>query len=183
MHFIIRMENDTDVRSIHEVVRRAFWRDDKPDDFNEWKLIEDVRKSGDFIRELSLVAEVDGEVVGHILFTPMTIIDDDEKYGSLALAPVSVLPELQNNGIGTRLIEVGIEKAKEQGFASIIVMGHPKYYPKFGFELASKWSIGVEDDFESKYLFVLELKDGELDRIKGNVVYCDVFYNSNGELI
>lgn len=62
-------------------------------------------------------------------------------------------------------------------------MGNPKYYAKFGFELASKWSIGIDGNFESKYLFALELIDGELNRIKGNVVYCDAFYDNDGELI
>ena len=164
-------------------MKSAFLREDKPDNFNEWKLIEDVRKSKEFQRELSLVAELNNEIVGHILFTHLDIIGEGNTYKSIALAPIAVKPEYQNKGIGHQLMEEGIKRVKELGFSSIIVMGHPSYYTKFGFELSSKWHIGLDDDFESDYIFGLELIEGALTHVNGNIKYIDAFYSDDGELI
>lgn len=183
MDCIVRVERKADYEDISEVVKSAFYREDKDIDFNEWKLVENIRDSEYFIEELSLVAIFNDKVVGHILFTPMEIINEQEKYKSLALAPIAVKPQFQNKGIGHQLINEGIKKAKELGYGSIIVMGHPTFYTKFGFELASKWHIGIDDNFDSKYLFALELRRGELSKIKGIIKYCKPFYNKKGELI
>lgn len=183
MDYIIRPEKKEDYKGIHEVVKSAFYRENKPYSFNEWKLIDDVRNSKDFIEELSLVATYQDKVVGHILFTPINIISDSNIYESLALAPIAVAPQYQNKGIGHELIYKGIKKVKELGYGSIFVLGHPSFYTKFGFKLASKWKIGIDDNFESEYLFGLELIEGELSKVKGNIRYCDSFYNDKGELI
>lgn len=183
MKCIIRTEREEDYKSIYKVVKTAFYREDKPEDFNEWKLIDDVRKSKDFIKELSLVATYNNDVVGHILFTPLEIISGLDIYHSIALAPIAVMPQYQNKGIGYQLIKEGIDKARKLGYGSIFVLGHPSFYKKFGFELASKWHIGIDDNFESEYLFGLEIISGELSKINGNIRYCDVFYNEKGELI
>lgn len=183
MKVVIRTEEIKDYKSTYQVVKSAFFREDKPDNFNEWKLIEDVRKSKEFQRELSLVAVFKNEVVGHILFTHLDIIGESDTYKSIVLAPIAVKPEYQNKGIGHQLMEEGIKKVKKLGFGSIIVMGHPSYYTKFGFELSSKWHIGLDDDFESKYLFGLELIEGALTNVNGNIKYIDAFYSEDGELI
>jgi len=134
MKITIREEKEDDYKNVYNVNRMAFQQED------EGKLIERIRKSKNFIPGLSLVALVDGDIVGHILFSKIKIIGNSV-FETLALAPMAVIPELQKQGVGERLIHRGIEKAKEMGFDSIIVLGHADYYPKFGFRRASTWSI------------------------------------------
>jgi predicted N-acetyltransferase YhbS len=104
-------------------------------------------------------------------------------YESLALGPVSVHKNFQNQGIGKQLINTGINIAKELGYQSIIVLGNYNYYSKFGFEKASKWHIGLDGDFNRNDLFAMELVDSDLNDINGNVEYCPEFYSAEGELI
>jgi putative acetyltransferase len=180
----IRKENREDYDQIKDVIKAAFKSIvERDNEFNEWTLTEKIRESKYYINDLSLVAEVDGNIVGHIMFTPMKIKGITECHESLDLAPVSVYPDFQGKGIGKLLVRSGIEKAKELGYKSLIVMGDPRYYQSFGFRLASDWKIGLDNNFDSKYLFALELVDGGLDGVSGVVEYCPPFYNENGELI
>jgi predicted N-acetyltransferase YhbS len=181
---LIRKETKEDYDQIREVIKSAFKAiEENDDEFNEWTLAERIRNSEYYINDLSLVAVVDGNVVGHIMFTPLKIKGSTECHESLDLAPVSVRADYQNQGIGKLLVRSGIEKAKELGYKSLVVMGNPKYYQSFGFELASDWKIGLDAEYNSKYLFALELVDGGLDGVSGIVEYCPPFYNEKGELI
>jgi len=137
---------------------------------NESKLIEKIRKGENFVPELSLVAEIDDEIVGHILFSKINIIGD-AIFESLALAPMAVIPEFQKQGIGGKLIKKGIEKAKELGFDSIIVLGHKEYYPKFGFQKASKWGIKCPFDVPDEVFMAIELANKALENKAGTVKY------------
>ena len=92
------------------------------------------------------------------------------------MAPVSVLPEYQNKGIGSKLILQGLKISKEMGFESIIVLGHDKYYPRFGFSPASKWGIKAPFDVPNESFMALELEDGILERVTGTVVYSKDFF-------
>jgi len=100
---------------------------------------------------LSFVAEDEGRVVGHILFTPAVIKSSKKLVQGMALAPMAVLPERQREGIGTKLVEHGLKVLQERSCPFVIVLGHPDYYPRFGFDLASRYSItcqweGVPDE-------------------------------------
>lgn len=184
MELLIRKETEEDYEQIRDVIKSAFKAIEENDnEFNEWTLAERIRKSKYYINDLSLVAVVDGAVVGHIMFTPLKIKGDIEYYESLDLAPVSVHIDFQNQGIGKSLVRAGIDKAKVLGYKSLIVMGHPKYYQSFGFKLASNWKIGLDSDYNSKYLFALELASDGLNGVNGIVEYCPPFYNEKGELI
>lgn len=99
---------------------------------------------------LSLVAIQDNQIVGHIAFSPVRI-EDDKTVDGMGLGPMAVLPEFQHQGIGSRMVQAGIEILKNQGSPFIIVLGHPEYYPRFGFEQASHSDIhsqweGVPDE-------------------------------------
>ena len=107
----------------------------------EGLLVEKLRMNPDFLPGLSIVAELDDQIVGHILFFPIKIKDAGKIHTSLALAPMSVLPEYQGQGIGAQMITAGLQEARQLGFRSVIVLGHPGYYPRFGFAPASKWDI------------------------------------------
>jgi putative acetyltransferase len=121
----IRPESAPDIPAIREVVRAAFPQD------AEMRLVDRLRASGDIAN--SLVCEADGFIVGHALLSRMNARADGRPVAAAALAPVSVLPECQREGIGTRLIERIIEDARASGFAMLFVVGDPDYYSRFGF--------------------------------------------------
>lgn len=126
---ILRPETPSDRASIAAVVEQAFG---KP---NEARLVEQIRESDNFIPELSLVAEEDGEVVGHALFSHVGIEGPDGGR-ALALAPVAVRPDRQRRGVGIALIEEGLRIADARGETLVVVLGHASYYPRFGFTSA-----------------------------------------------
>jgi len=141
-------------------------------DHNEGKLVDKLRKAPTFVEELSLVAELNGAVVGHILFTPIIIDNGEQQFQSLVLAPVSVLPEFQKLGIGGQLIRAGHQKAKELGFQSVILIGHSEYYPRFGYKPASAWGIKTHYELPSDDVFMaVELTEDSLSKVSGMVVF------------
>lgn len=168
MDIKIRKEEEKDYKKVYEVHRLAFQRE------NESKLIEKIRKGENFVPELSLVAEIGNEIVGHILFSKIKIIGNSV-FESLALAPMAVIPKFQKQGIGGKLIKKGFEKAKRLGFDSIIVLGHKEYYPKFGFQRASKWSIKCPFEVPDEVFMAIELTKKALERKAGTVKYPEEF--------
>ena len=129
----IREENSNDYDAIRYVNYQAF---NQP---MEGNIVDKIRNLG--YKFLSLVAEVNNKIVGHIFFSPMEIEGCTEVKGGMGLAPLSVLPEYQNQGIGGMLINEGIDMLKKKDVPYIIVVGHERYYPKFGFEKASKYGL------------------------------------------
>ena len=167
----IRKEIPDDYAGVINLTEKAF-ETLEISDHNEGKLVEKLRKSPNFIDKLSLVAELNGQVIGHILFTPIRIENGQEKFESLILAPVSVLPEFQKIGIGSQLIRTGHQKAFELGFHSVILIGHPEYYPRFGYKPASKWGIKSPIPLPSDDVFMaIELNNGALTNVSGTVVF------------
>jgi len=126
-----------------------------------------LRESDDFIYELSLVAVKEGRVVGHILFSPIAIETEIGLVRVLSLAPMAVLPEFQRQGIGSELVRYGLKECERFGHEVVVVIGHPEYYPRFGFSPAR--AKGLEAPFEvpDAAFMVLELKEGALEGIKG----------------
>ena len=114
-------------------------------------------------------------MIGHILLTKIVIVNDEKNTESLALAPVSVLPDYQNKGVGRSLIQKSLEIAKKLNFGSVIVMGHAEYYPKFGFKQASNWGIQAPFDVPDKLLMAIELKKNALDEASGVIQYSSAF--------
>ena len=142
----IRKETPSDLSAIRHVHTSAF------PTAEESLLVDRLRSHAKNI--ISLVAEVDGAVVGHILFSPVKIETHAASIGGLGLAPVAVLPEFQHRGIGKSLIEAGLIACQKAGFAYVVVLGSPGYYKHFGFEKASKFQLrnvyGVDDEFMVK---------------------------------
>ena len=129
LKFVIRNETDADVSAITEVTVAAFNTLDISDHTEQF-IIEALRAAGALT--LSLVAELDGRVIGHIAFSPLTISDGTQNW--YGLGPVSVLPEYQRQGIGKALIEEGLLRLREMGAQGCCLVGHPDYYRKFGFK-------------------------------------------------
>jgi putative acetyltransferase len=162
----IRMENEFDYPGIREVNLSAFPGND------EALLVEKLRKSAEI---LSLVAIKGNKIVGHVLLSPATIENGDESFIVLVLAPVAVLPEFQNQGIGTKLIKCGLEEARKRGYSIVTVLGHPKYYPRFGFKPAKKYGIGSPFKVPEESFMVLELVPGTLNQVRGVIKYSEAF--------
>lgn len=166
MNLKIRQENKVDFTEIYEINTLAFKQE------NEAKLVNLLRESNAFITELSLVAAIDSRIVGHILFSRIIIIDNNQnEFESLALAPIAVRPDFQKNGIGSELIRVGLDKARELKFKSVIVLGHKHYYPKFGFLPTNKWDIKSPFDVPTEAFMGIELIEDGLKNVRGTVKY------------
>ncbi len=177
MNLKIRQEQIGDYDLTEIIVKNAFANEELSDK-KEHLLVSRIRKSKGFIPKLSLVAadEDDHKILGHILLSKIKIRkDDNESIESLALAPVSVLPEYQNKGIGGLLITKALKEAKELGYSSVIVLGHPEYYPKFGFKTASFWGIKAPFEVPDEVFMAIELKENALTNASGVVEYPSVF--------
>lgn len=166
MNLYLRSEQEGDAGAIYRINAEAFNRP------QEAILVGKLRESSSFIKELSVVALHDLQPVGHLLFTPIHIVDPGGvKYVSLALAPMAVLPAYQRQGIGSRLITFALEKARALGFGSVIVLGHKNFYTKFGFSPAYNWGIKAPFKVPADAFMAMELKEGGLSKISGTVEY------------
>lgn len=175
MEINIREELEKDYVVVERLTEEAF-KSAEHSDGTEHLLVGRLRKSDGFIKELSLVAEDNGEIIAHLMLTKARINGADKSVETLALAPVSVLPEYQGKGVGTNLINVALESARKLGYKSVIVLGHDKYYPKFGFVSASKHGIKAPFDVPDEAFMVKELNDGNLIGVSGTVEYAKEFF-------
>jgi putative acetyltransferase len=159
---IIRSETAADLEAIREVNRLAFGQ------HAEARLVDALRDGG--YARASLVAEANGQVVGHILFSDLAIITETGTVAALALAPMAVLPAFQKQGIGSALVRKGLEYCRNQGHAIVIVLGHANFYPRFGF--SAKLAEALSSPFGGgESWMALELAPGSLDGVAGQVQY------------
>lgn len=172
---IIRKEHHNDYPAVFKLIETAF-KNEPYTDHKEQFLVERLRNSVDFIPDLSLVAEIEGEIVGYILLTNIEIKDAKNTYSSLVLAPVAVLPAYQNKGIGAQLIKEAHNVAKTLGFQSIVLLGHENYYPRFGYQLAKNYGIELPFDVPDENCMVLELFPDALKNTSGIVQYPQEFF-------
>lgn len=178
MNYIIRQEQKKDYEETEQVIKAAFAHE-KQSDQDEHHLVSRIRKSEFFVPELSLIAVAKNteKILGHVLLSKILIDNPNNgKIESLALAPVSVLPADQNQGIGKAMIQKALKKATELGFYSVVVLGHPEYYPKFGFHQASLWQIKAPFDVPEEALMIKELKEGALNKVSGVIEYPSIFF-------
>jgi putative acetyltransferase len=161
----IRPENTEDYAAIREVTLLAFGQE------KEAQLVEDLRRLSDFIPELSLVAVQGEQVVGHILFSPMVIETEKGAVPALSLAPLSVRPECQNQGVGSQLVREGLKRCRSLGHEVVVVVGHPDYYPRFGFSSARAKRLEATFEVPDEAFLVLELAPGALAGIAGVIKY------------
>ncbi len=165
----LRKETEKDYPEIGRVNDLAFVRK------AEGRLINTLRNTENYIPELSIIAEYEGQIIGHILFYPVQIHNGDDRHPSLELAPMSVLPEFQKKSIGKLLVVYALQAAKDLGHKSVLVLGHPSYYPKFGFEAASKWNIKSPFPAPDEVFMAIELEPGSLDKVSGTVKFPEAF--------
>lgn len=161
MEIIFRQEDFKDWEAIRYVNQKAFGQE------NEARLV-DLLREENYVR-LSLVAEREGQVVGHILFSELPILTPEGKVLALALAPMAILPEFQNQGIGSALVRRGLEMCKEKGHKIVFVVGHPKYYPRFGF--SPSLAAQLQSPYAGEAFMALELAPGAMKGVSGKVKY------------
>lgn len=175
MKITIRQEEPRDYKDVFELIEKAF-RNQEFSDHKEHYLVERLRKSDAFIAELSLVAEIENTVVGHIILTRIKIKNELKVEDSLALAPVSVIRHFQGLGIGGELIKQAHHIAKLLGFKSVVLIGHENYYPRFGYLQADKFGIELPFEVPKENCMVIELVEKALYDVTGIVEYPKEFY-------
>ena len=160
----IRQERPEDIQIIRQLLKRAF--EEKYE--GEAELVDRLRGADKIT--FALVAESEGQVVGHVLYSPLILESAPEGFRGLGLAPLAVLPEYQSQGIGGQLLRESLQQCKEMGYDIVVLVGHPSYYPRFGFSKASEHGLqneyGVDDPF-----MVMELREGALAEVSGLVQF------------
>jgi putative acetyltransferase len=162
----IREEHPVDVERIRAVNLAAF------ETTTEADLVDALRQHAAPI--ISLVAEDDGNIVGHILFSPVILVGEPT-LALMGLAPMAVVPARQRQGIGSSLVVEGLDRCRRANAAGVFVLGHADYYPRFGFVPAGRLSLGCEYDVPENVFMVRELWDGALSGCSGTVRYHPVF--------
>lgn len=175
----IRTFRNGDLQNVKEVLKESFFVSGKDEVFNEWEFAERVLLDKGFREKLCLVAVVDEEVVGYCILTDARIEDEE----GLALGPVAVKEAYRGRGIGTKLIDTCLGRAREAGFPWVAVLGG-NFYHRFGFESAKTWGISLPKGQQgSEFLQILFFDAGSQGVAQGELFFCDSFYNKKGELL
>lgn len=162
----IRTEQPNDSAAVRQVNESAF------ETAAEADLVERLHEEAYPL--ISLVADVQDEIVGHIMFSPV-LLSGHPELKLMGLAPMAVLPALQNRGIGSALVQAGLEACEQLGVGAVVVLGHPDYYPRFGFVPGSHFGIDCEYDVPSDVFMVRELQTGYLRGLTGTIHYHAAF--------
>lgn len=161
--FLIRRETKEDYRQVEELTRKAFWNLYVPG-CTEHYIAHVIRDHADFIPELDLVAELDGRVIGNIMYTKASLTDEaGTKKPVLTFGPISVLPEYQRKGCGKALIEASFQKATALGYNVVVIFGNPGNYVGRGFKSCKKYNVCLENGIFPVAMLVKELTPDALD--------------------
>ena len=165
---LVRNEEEKDLVAVHAVNASVF------ESSAEANLVDALRKQAHPV--VSLVAEDSKAIVGHILFSPVSL-SGHPGLKIMGLAPMAVTLAHQNKGIGSALVRAGLERCKELGFGAIVVLGHPEYYPRFGFSPSARFGIGCEYEAPEEAFMVVELQPSYLRSKSGTIKYHAAFKN------
>lgn len=164
---IIRKEQQADQKAVWRINAEAF------ETQAEANLVDALRAAGDPL--ISLVAEEEGGIVGHIMFSRVTLSGCENSLDLMGLAPMAVVPERQNQGVGSALVEAGLAACRERGIEAVVVLGHPGFYPKFGFAPAVEFGVKSEYDVPDEVFMIIELEEDALKEKTGTIAYHAVF--------
>ncbi|MCL2003635.1 MAG: N-acetyltransferase [Oscillospiraceae bacterium] len=180
MNIHIRLETPADHYAVEALTREAFWAFWEKDRVicDEHLLVHRLRSCPSFVPELNTVAELDGRIIGHIIYSKSRIEEDcGQTYETLTFGPLSVLPELQKKGVGTALMRHTLAEAKRLGHRAVLIFGHPEYYPRIGFRRAAEFGITTADGKTFDAFMAYPLYDGALNGVRGRF-YLDPVYES-----
>lgn len=159
----IRNERESDYKNVEDITRKAFYNVYVPGCMEHY-LVHIMRGHEDFIPELDFVIEVDGQIVGNIMYTKAKLTDEaGAEKEIVTFGPVSILPKYQRKGYGKMLIEHSLKRAAELGYEAVVIMGSPANYVGSGFQCCRKYNICVEKEKYPAAMLVKELKPGALD--------------------
>ena len=162
----IRAEAKGDRPAVRAINVEAFERQAEAD------LVDALRDQAEPI--VSLIAEQEGKIVGHIMFSPVVLIGHPE-LEIMGLAPMAIAATHQRRGIGAALVRAGVEQCTALGFGAVVVLGHPTYYPRFGFVPTTRWNIRCEYEAPPEAFMAIELQAGYLDGQAGTIRYHPAF--------
>lgn len=166
MTLSLRPEEASDHRAVEVLTREAFWGTEGPG-CNEHLLVHRLREAPSFVPELAWVAEDDGVLLGHVVYSRAQVVGPDRAWDVLTFGPLSVLPERQASGVGSALVRHTLAEAARLGHRAVVVYGHPDYYPRFGFRRGADVGITAPGGATFDALMALALVDGGLDGVRG----------------
>jgi predicted N-acetyltransferase YhbS len=169
-NMLIRQEKKTEFPVIYDLVKVAF-QTAKVSNGDEQNFVDRLRASGNYISELALVAEDQGELIGHIMLTKTFVDTENGQYPVLLLGPVSVVLERRNQGVGTRLIEEVCRLARAKGHKAVILVGDPAYYHRFGFRSAVDFGITNTNEIPDENVMACEITPNALRNVKGTITF------------
>jgi putative acetyltransferase len=164
---IIQQESPKDLNNIYEINKLSFGEE------TEAKIVNALREADELV--LSLVAQIDNKTIGYIAFSEVKIVSENKTHKAIGLGPMAILPEYQRKGYGSKLIEEGLTILTERGYGIVVVLGHPNFYPKFGFIPSEKYGIRCEYECPPEAFMIKELKHNSLMGIGGIVHYSSMF--------
>lgn len=163
---LIRAETEADRLAVHALITSAF------ESSSEAQLVDALRRDARPV--VSLVAEDDSEIVGYIMFSPVALSGHSD-IKVMGLAPMAVTPERQRQGVGSALVRAGLERCRQLGCGAVVVLGHPEYYPRFGFRPSTRFAVGCEYDVPEEVFMAMELQPGYLRGVSGTIRYHAAF--------
>lgn len=172
----LRREEPADHRAVELLTREAFWGTEGPG-CNEHLLLHRLRNASAFVPELDWVAEADGVVVGHVVYSRARVVGPERTWDVLTFGPLSVLPEHQSTGVGSALMRHTLAEAARLGHRIVVVYGHPDYYPRFGFRRGADVGITAPGGATFDALMAIELVEGGLDGVRGEFHEDPVFHD------
>jgi len=179
MNITFRREKPADYYAVNEMTREAFWRfwEDDRKICDEHLLVHKLRNARAFVPELDYIAESDGQLIGHIIYSKSRIEDDDGQiYETLTFGPLTVAPKYQNKGVGMALMSYTFDEARRLGYRAVIIFGHPDYYPRIGFKRAAELGLTTTAGITFDAFMALPLYDGALDGIQHGKVHLAPVY-------
>lgn len=180
----ITLEKKEHYKEVENLTREAFWDVYKPG-CDEHLILHKLRDTKSFINELDYVVIEDNKIIANIIYTKMYNEKGEMLNDVIALGPISVHPEYQGKGIGKKLIEVSLERAKELGYKAVLITGNDKFYKPLGFEAAYKYGItlpGMSIEDKAEFFMAMELEEGYLANHSGVYDFDKTFNVSDEEL-
>jgi putative acetyltransferase len=165
---MLRLELPEDRAAVHAINVAAFETPAEAD------LVDALREQATSI--VSWVAEGEGTIIGHVMFSPVTLPGRDE-LAIMGLAPLAVAPGRRSEGVGSALVRTGLDRCRELDCGAVVVLGHPSYYPRFGFAPSVRFGIGCTYDAPEEAFMVVELVPGYLDAASGTIRFLPAFDN------